>query len=270
MTLTVTDAAGNTHSVTLDQRVFAPPTASFTVTPEQPNEGQWTIFKGTASDPDGGSILYRTWSWGDGTAPSYNNAALHGHAFPDNGEYVVTFDVEDSQGQSTQVQQTVTVTNAPPTLHVGEDRTWVGERELRFDAEITDPGRDTYTCRWDFGDGSAASTECAFRHTYRYTHPYDYADACFVAAPPKVFTATLTVTDKDGGVSADSVQITVRPELHGSPDTIVTNGDFETPVVPSVFAMRPAPEVFGGWSSARSITSARITWHRPAVGSRWM
>jgi choice-of-anchor C domain-containing protein len=246
--LTVTDAAGNTHSVTLNQRVFAPPTASFTFSPTQPNEGQWTVFTGTDSDPDGGPMLYRTWSWGDGTPSSYNNSALHGHAFADNGNYVVTFDVVDTQGQTTQAQQTVTVANVPPTVNVGEDRTWVGERELGFTAAISDPGRDTYTCRWDFGDGSAPSTDCAFRHTYRYTQPYDYTDACFVAAPPKVFTATLTVTDKDGGVSADSVQITVRPELHGSPDTIVTNGDFETPFVPSVFTMRPAPEVFGGWT----------------------
>ncbi len=246
--LTVTDAGGNTHSVALDQRVLAPPTASFTFIPAQPNEGQAVTFTDTSADPDGGVMVQRSWSWGDKSPVTTVNGPTTKHTFADNGSYVVALNVMDSQGQTAQAQQTVTVANVAPTVNVGNDRTWVGERELRFDAAISDPGTDTRTCRWDFGDRSAPSTECTFRHTYTYTHPYDYTDACFVAAPPKVFTATLTVTDKDGGVSADSVQITVRPHLVGAPTSIVTNGDFETPVVASAFDTYAAPKAFGGWT----------------------
>jgi hypothetical protein len=96
----------------------------------------------------------------------------------------------------------VPVSNVAPLVNVGRDRAVLGGKLLSFAVVVTDPGVfDTRTCLWDFGDGSPASTSCSgFSHTYPSV-PLD--------SPSQVYTATLTVTDDDGGVGSDSLRITV-------------------------------------------------------------
>src|SRR5262249_11420427 len=77
---------------------------------------------------------------------------------------------------------------------------------------FVDPGTaDTHAFLLDFGDGTTAITLSA-------THVY---------ADNGVFTATLTVTDKDGAVGNDSLVVTVAnvaPVVNGGPDQTASEG----------------------------------------------
>jgi PKD repeat protein/glucose/arabinose dehydrogenase len=82
-------------------------------------------------------------------------------------------------------------------------------------AGSVDPEADELSYDWDFGDGSAGSTEPAVLHLY---------------ATPGTYTATLTVTDEHGGSASDSVQIAVASAVHGgtpTPSTVVPQPSFE-------------------------------------------
>jgi PKD repeat protein len=73
VTLTVTDAAGDSTAVT-DQVTAqnVPPTASFSVSNTAPARGQLIGFDATATDPDGDTLSY-AWDLGDGTTASGQN-----------------------------------------------------------------------------------------------------------------------------------------------------------------------------------------------------
>lgn len=203
VSLTVTDATGNTHTSSLVQRVLVPPAVSFTFSPAVPNEGQWITFTGTATDPDGGTILRRVWNWGDGQSTT-SSATSVSHIYGDNSNYAVTLTVVDDQEQTGQAQATVTVLNVPPSVNMGADRRWVSGERLAFSPSVYDPGwLDARICQLNYGDGSPLSPSCFFDRTYSVP----------VGSPARAFTSSLTVTDDDGGVGSDSMVTTVFPQM---------------------------------------------------------
>ena len=66
---------------------------------------------------------------------------------------------------------------------------------VNFTGSFTDVGvNDTHTIMWDFGDSNSVSDTLTPTHSY---------------ADDGVYTVTLTVTDDDGGVSSDTLTVTV-------------------------------------------------------------
>jgi glucose/arabinose dehydrogenase len=89
--------------------------------------------------------------------------------------------------------------NTPPVAVAGANRT-AGLRPLDVQFSSTgsrDPDRDPITYEWDFGDGATGS---GARPSHRYNPP---------DGGVWVYQATLTVRDSRGGVSQDTVSITV-------------------------------------------------------------
>ncbi|MDP9353014.1 MAG: PKD domain-containing protein, partial [Chloroflexota bacterium] len=202
--LTVIDAEGQSDTFMLNQTVLTPPVASFTFTPMSPNEGQRVVFTDTSTDPDGGTILAsRVWQWGDGT----NNTGTtkdFSHTFRDNGSYTVTLRVVDSQELTSEVQQTVTTVNLPPTVGVGVDQTLVWGQNLAMTPSMNDAGavdRLSLVCKWDFRDGRTVQVSGCNATNARVAHAY---------ANPGTYTASLTVTDKDGASAKDSLRAVVQ------------------------------------------------------------
>lgn len=92
-------------------------------------------------------------------------------------------------------------------MTAGEDQTTIENQAISFNGNYTDSGiLDTHTIKWEFGDGTVVENE--LNPTYTYTNLGTY-------------TATLTVTDKDGGTRSDT--------LRGTPssgETVAAEAEF--------------------------------------------
>jgi len=87
---------------------LAPPTATFTITPEHPVAGETIIFTSIGEDPDG-VIVKWVWDFGEentGTGITFN------HTYASAGNYTVRLTVVDDHGISSR-NTTILTVNAP-------------------------------------------------------------------------------------------------------------------------------------------------------------
>jgi PKD repeat protein len=175
--------------------------------PKADANGPYTGEEGTAilfdasgsSDPDGHALEY-AWdfdndgNWDTGWSPDPTIT----HTWCDDHYGTVGLMVKE---QSTDEQLTdtdlawVTVNNVAPTANAGADQIVDEGDTVDFSGSFTDPGTcDTHSIDWDFGDGNTASGALDPIHVY---------------GDNGVYTASLTVTDDDGGVDTDELTVTV-------------------------------------------------------------
>lgn len=154
-------------------------------------------FNGSGSIPNEDIV---TWFWdldGDGLYET-NATATQGivdHTWEDDYSGNVSLKVMDRFGECDIDDSTVTVFNVAPTVEAGATQT-VAEGDLvSFDGSFIDPGtKDTHRIEWDFGDGSTTRDTLASTHTYSARGIYE---------------VTLQVTDDDGEVGTDTLNVTV-------------------------------------------------------------
>jgi PKD repeat protein len=195
VTLTVTDNDGATTTDNLVVTVNnIAPTINNLTGPVTLNEGQTATFSATATDPGTLDTLAYTWTFNDGT-PTVTGPSVT-HTFSDNGSYPVVLTVTDKDGASTTQTLNVQVANVAPTVDAGADKTSNEGQPIQLSGSYTDPGiLDTQTISWNFGDGSAPTIG-----TLTPTHIYK---------DNGTYTIGLTVTDKDGGRTTDTLVVTV-------------------------------------------------------------
>jgi hypothetical protein len=155
------------------------------------NEGDYFYLDGTGSmDPDG-TIESYAWDLDDDGEfdDGYGDKIVISR--PDDYTGTIQLRVTDSIGASDIDTTTMTILNVPPSITVGNILTDEGET-VNLLYEITDPGADTHTLLWDFGDGTAPGSA-----------PHAYGD-------DGAYTAGVTVTDDDGGVGTASFTVTVN------------------------------------------------------------
>jgi PKD repeat protein len=114
---------------------------------------------------------------------------------------------DDDGGEDTDTT-TVTVLNVPPTAEAGSDITAPVRDNITFTGSFTDQGLlDTHTATWDFGDGTTGEgTVIEETNTVTGSHSYKKEGT---------YTVILTVTDSDGGVSSDTLQVTIQKPPKG-------------------------------------------------------
>jgi len=89
---------------------LAPPTATFTINPQDPVTGETITFDATASvDPDGTIVKY-VWTFGDETT---SDKAKPTHSYSSAGDYTVKLKVVDDHGIS-RTNTTILTVTAPP------------------------------------------------------------------------------------------------------------------------------------------------------------
>ncbi len=195
VTLTVTEADGDHASATTTITVRAPAgsLAASAGPSRSASEGQAVTFQGTAS---GGSSPYSyAWNFGDGTTAS--GTPTPSHTYQDNGSYTATLTVTDAAGRTSSSTTTAAISNVAPTANANGPYSGVAGTAVNFTGSATDPSpADTqagFTYAWDFGDGTTFVGR---------TPSHAYAQA-------GTYTATLTVTDKDGGKGVATTSVTI-------------------------------------------------------------
>ncbi|MFC2064275.1 PKD domain-containing protein [Chloroflexota bacterium] len=174
--------------------------------------GSVTLDASTSSDPDGNQL---TFAWDlDNDGQYVDGTEVTADAtFPDNGTYTVGLKVSDPLGLSSVDSVSITVTNVAPVIEtlIAPIEPIDLASEVNAEATFTDPGADTFTTTWDWGDGTTTEGEID-NFTVNGSHTY---------TDPGVYTLTLTVTDDDGGSATASFQYIVVYDPEGG---FVTGG----------------------------------------------
>jgi PKD repeat protein len=218
VTLTVTDNAGATSSVSHVVTATAPP-------PDQPPTARFTwtctgltcTFDGTtSSDPEDVTVSGYSWDLGDGHSATQG---AFSHTFDTAGTYDVTLTVADDDDATAQVTHELVVTGAPANqVPVAVFSGSCVGLVCSFDGSGSwDPDGSVVSYGWSFGDGGSGSGVSV-------SHGYAAGGAV---------TVTLTVTDDQGGSS--SVSHVFAPVAGAG-----------SPFVSDVFGRT----VSGGWGSA--------------------
>ncbi len=233
----MTDLDGAFDEDTAAVTVNRPPTAN--AGPDQiGNIGKPVTFNGSATDPDGGPLIYR-WDFGDGNTATGANVS---HTYLAGGQFTATLRVTDSGGLFDEDTAAVAIENRPPVANAGPDRAGNVGEPIAFNGSGSDPDGDPLTYRWDFGDGQTA-TGANVSHTY---------------VTGGSFTATLRVTDLDGAFDEDTAAVTVN-----RPPQAEANGPYGgNPGVPISFSSAGSMDPDGDallyrWSFGDGTTSTQ-------------
>jgi PKD repeat protein len=155
-------------------------------------EGETVTFSGSATDPGTSDVLSYSWTFGDGGSSSLQNPT---HVYGDNGVFSAALTVSDGDGGTDSKSVSVTINNAAPTVNASSDAPKNEGQTVTFTCTATDPGglNDPLTYAWTFGDGGTSTAQ-------NPTHVY---------ADNGTFSATVTVSDGDGGSTPKSVSVAI-------------------------------------------------------------
>ncbi|MCB8943691.1 MAG: DUF11 domain-containing protein [Ardenticatenaceae bacterium] len=211
----------NTAVITSTNRDITPTNNSATVAvdinlaPTLAVATPYIVFEGenfalTGDLADAGDVTDLQVMWGDGTTatavyPPGSFPFTLTHTYADDNPsgtatdgYTVTLHLTDSDGASTETTALVTVHNVPPDVQAGASHSQSQVNSpITFNGQFSDPGiEDTFAILWDFGDGVMVAD--TLTPTHRYLQPGTY-------------TATLTITDDDGGVGQANLTLQIEP-----------------------------------------------------------
>ena len=175
------------------------------------NEGENLQFTVNATDPDQNALFYtvgslpvgavfdsatRVFNW----TPDYNQAGVY---------LGIHFEVSDgSLADYENITITVNNVNFLPRASAGPDQDVEVDLPVTFDGSgSSDSDGSISSYNWDFGDGTFGTGQTV-THVYSSTGNY---------------TATLTVTDNDGGTGSDTCAIAVQRTMHVDQITMATS-----------------------------------------------
>jgi len=210
--LTVTDNDGDTNTDSVVITVLAPvpnqdPVALISAIPTSGTVPLDVNFDGSMSYDGDGDIISYQWDFGDGSSGAGISTT---HTYTVAGNYTAWLTVTDDDGATASEAELITVTdpvpNNPPVA-IATATPISGDSPLSVDFDGShsydlDGNRIIVSYDWDFGD---TSTGTGIYPNHIYTSAGN-------------FTATLTVTDDEGGTRSDTVVISVS-EPSPSPET---------------------------------------------------
>jgi PKD repeat protein len=206
LTLTDDDTGSDSETITVQVDNVAPSLGSVSIS-DPINESDTATLTGSIVEVSPADSLTLTVAWGDGAVDSFADGAgttsfNESHAYADDNPtatptdvYTVTLTLVDDNGGTAVHMTNLTIYNVAPVVDAGTDMAVNTGTAVTFNGSFSDIGiEETHTIEWDFGDGNTASGTLTPEHTY---------------TDSGVYTATLTVTDDDTGVSSDQVVMTV-------------------------------------------------------------
>jgi VCBS repeat-containing protein len=212
VTLTVTDSDGTTNTATTTITVLdTDPSAAFTATPSSGDEPLTVSFTNTTVSYD--PLDTWTWDYGDGTTSSEHQNPSH--IYTQEGTYTVTLIMTQADGDTNTATSTIAVNDTDPAPAFTANPT-SGDEPLTVSFTDDSSSYDGIVSRsWDFGDGSAASTDQNPDHTYAQDGSY---------------TVTFTVTEGDGDAVSTTGTISVT-DPGPTADFLATPTSGEVPLI---------------------------------------
>jgi len=186
--------------------------------PYTAEEGTPVIADGSGSTdegPDTGIVEY-AWDWNnDGVFDDIiTDSPQAEHIYTDDFQGQIVLRVKDSGGQTGYDTTTVLITNVPPDVDAGGDKTGGEGDTILFSAQVADPGSDNHTYLWNFEPGFTGQ---------------DAAEN-YIFKDDGVYEVIITVTDDDGGTDRDTLTITVD----NLPPVADAGGPYMSPVAESL------------------------------------
>jgi uncharacterized delta-60 repeat protein len=159
------------------------------------DEGDPASFSGAFTDPDMQPGAAVAWDYGDGNTITGTLTPIH--TYLDDGIYTVTLAVTDTDGASGDDWLVVTAVNVAPVIAALPDLSLEVGEAFTLTVAFSDPGvLDTHTVVITWGDGisetvalAAGVLELSISHAY---------------SGEGIYTASVTVSDLDGGIDAET------------------------------------------------------------------
>jgi PKD repeat protein len=213
VTFTVTDDDGETNTqkiiITVINRL--PSINSISASPIFGEPPLTVQFYGFGEDLDGfnGRNVSFHWDFGDdstSTQQTPSDRYSPEHTYNLTGTYTATLTVTDDEGATANQSITIQVTYLPIAVVSANVTLGIEPLTVQFTGSGTDRDGQVISYHWDFGDGKTSSQQ-------NPSHPY---------TSNGTYTATLTVTDNQGGTGANSITITVQ---YNNPPTALASAN---------------------------------------------
>jgi len=189
-----------------------PPRADYSPGDITINEGTTCVFNVADygfRDLESTSLTYR-WDFdGDDIWDAdWSSISTVSHTYNDDFRGEMRVQVSDGECQSSVHARRITVLNIAPTVNVytglpygtGTPPSYrvAEEKAVRFETLVYDPGSDTFTYSWNFGEGATPQTSTERNPTVTFEGPE--ASPFIFESVIKTYNVTLAVWDDDGGV----------------------------------------------------------------------
>ncbi|MFC1899139.1 hypothetical protein ACFLXP_02270 [Chloroflexota bacterium] len=228
--------------------VNSPPIAQFTISPHEPWEGDFIEFMDDSYDPDEPDDEIISWEWNihwdmdldneidtmtnengqlEPTEPICGSDLRNPFFIPsDEGKYIVTLYVTDSNGETGQVTKHIMVGNAPPAVNAVSTEVLEGENTQLF-GRFIDPGWQdlNHSASWIINNqtitGSVEEVNQAFMSTGIITGTLETSDL----PAGTTLHGSLVVYDDSGDYSSNNftVSIVSQDQTNSEPnDTLIT------------------------------------------------
>jgi Thrombospondin type 3 repeat/PKD domain len=188
----------------------------------------YTLSLGAVTDPGADAVAAYIVHWGDGNSTTYSSNGDKTHSYADGpNSYDITVDLTDEDGTFLDQANalSVTVDNVQPTitsLVAGSAASCGAANSLTINFSDPAGADDTYSALIDWGDGSTSSP-AGITSGHVASHVY-------ASAGPH--TATVTVSDEDGGTSTSMTKtLVVNYNLSELRQPINNTGHGENPSI---------------------------------------
>ena len=217
VTITATDAGGDTHTYTeltfeLTTSSLSPTVDTIAHSPETILPVKKVTFTLTASDPEGDTIAYYHMDFGDGNTSGWVSSNRIDHTYGSSGQYIIRARAKDDKAAESAEKMLLRVISNPPTAKLTVNSAVNKGQALELDGSRSlDPDGDALEYFFSYGDG----IESGWSSSPKGSHRYDTVGEV---------TVTLKVRDQWGVESPEvSATVRVREQKSSSPLSGITS-----------------------------------------------